>query len=154
MSSLIELDLTGNFIHTLAPNTFASLLNLKNLALARNNLNTFDKYSFYGLKQIEQLDLSENMIDSFDEIKHMNWMTQLKLLVLNENPKLVIHGKDCEIISKQLKVHLENLTCLTSLFIDSTINLNVYFYDRKAAIKFYYSLSQLDSIKNQCFKLN
>ena len=81
MCALVELDLTGNFLHEIQPNTFASLINLKNLSLARNNLTTFDSMSFYGLKHVEQLDFSENSINSYDELKNMKWMTGLKLLI-------------------------------------------------------------------------
>ncbi len=154
MHSLVELDLTGNFIQTLQANTFESLINLRNLALARNRLATFNGFSFYGLTKLEQLDLSENAISSFDEIKNMKWMINLKLLILNENPNLVLLDEDSEEIYDCLRIHLKNLKNLNCLFLDSKINLNAYFYDGKESIKFYYSLSDFESIKNRSFKLN
>ena len=153
MTSLVELDLSGNCIESVQPHAFKSLKSLKNLALNRNRLRIFDENSFNGLSQLEQLDLSENKIASLRELNHLNMLKNLKLLILNGNPSLELgfNLKDLTCLKESFKI----MTNLAAIFMDSShLDLNDFFYKKNTNLRFYYNLREFDTLKNNDFKLN
>lgn len=65
-AGIIDLDLSGQALHTLRQNAFRGMKYLRNITLARNKITDIGTQAFVGCSSVLYLDLSFN---NFDEIK-------------------------------------------------------------------------------------
>ncbi|XP_078664275.1 uncharacterized protein LOC144907279 isoform X1 [Branchiostoma floridae x Branchiostoma belcheri] len=108
-----KLDLTGNHIKTLLPNSFVNYPKLSLLFLSENGLETIHPDAFRGLTKLESLKLSDNLLRTFpcQALEHLPSLYTLKL----DNNKINWIPSNCTFPSlKSLDLsnnQLESLPC-------------------------------------------
>ncbi|KAI4891513.1 hypothetical protein NFI96_004367 [Prochilodus magdalenae] len=87
LSSLLELDLSGNRLVLLPPGSFSPLPSLRRLVLANNSLVAVYSGTFSGLERLQELDLRSNAFQavSLEALRELEKLGQAQLL-LGQNP--------------------------------------------------------------------
>ncbi|XP_036414332.1 trophoblast glycoprotein-like [Colossoma macropomum] len=87
LSSLLELDLSGNRLVLLPPGSFSPLPSLRRLSLANNSLVAVYSGTFSGLERLKELDLRSNAFQavSSEALRELEKLGQARLL-LGQNP--------------------------------------------------------------------
>ncbi|XP_061721111.1 transforming growth factor beta activator LRRC32-like [Cydia pomonella] len=114
MRYLVTLDLSYNFIETVAAKDFAKLVNIQEIKLDSNKIHTIEKHVFDNTVSLTTVDLQDNAVVSIDQDIFIN-ATKLRSIYLSRNnlkflPKNAFKGKtifDFTIEGNQLEGPLE-----------------------------------------------
>lgn len=103
-SHLVWLSLNHNKIGKIYSQSFACLTNLVDLHLAGNKLKQLPNNAFENLSHLRFLDLGENQLD---KVPALNGLTQLRVLLLNDNRITKVNGADLNEVPRLEKVDLQ-----------------------------------------------
>ncbi|EPB70203.1 leucine Rich repeat-containing domain protein [Ancylostoma ceylanicum] len=115
---LRELSLNDNDIATIEDGTFAKLTSLKKLSLSGNQISTITKNMFKGLDSLEVLNLQNNQITSIDWSAFAN-LKQLRTLDLGTNHATNVEIRGLENLQK-LFLNNNSINSLKSVSLSSS----------------------------------